>query len=105
MMRSFSCDLKPLLLVPAFLTALAACSKQPSFDERYEKASAEIDARVKALDAAVMEAEATDKGVNGANGANGAQRAKGEADAKAPPIKFSLPVQGMLAKEGGSSGE
>ncbi|HET6536973.1 MAG TPA: hypothetical protein VFG34_02510 [Sphingopyxis sp.] len=102
MMRSSPCDLKPLLLVPAFLTALAACSKQPSFDERYEKASAEIDARVKALDAAVMEAEATDKGVNGANGA---QRAKGEADAKAPPIKFSLPVQGMLAKEAGSSGE
>lgn len=99
MVRAFLCDLKPLLLVPAFLIALAACSKQPSFDERYEKASAEIDARVKALDAAVMEAEATDKGVNGA------QTVKGETDAKASPIKFSLPVQGMLAKEARSFGE
>ncbi|KTE21755.1 hypothetical protein ATE67_03605 [Sphingopyxis sp. H050] len=36
---------------------LAACHQEPSFDERYDKAAKEIDARAKAMDADIAESE------------------------------------------------
>ena len=76
----------------ALMLALTACSKEPDFDERYDKASAEIDARVKALDAAVMEGDAVE--------------AEGAAPAAAQPLmKLHLPVAGIEGSEGASSGE
>ena len=42
------------LLLPLLL---AACHREPDFDERYDKAAAEIEARAKAMDADVAEAE------------------------------------------------
>ena len=36
---------------------LAACHKEPAFDERYDKAAKEIEARAKTMDADIAEAE------------------------------------------------
>lgn len=36
---------------------LAACHREPSFDERYDKAAKEIDARAKAMDEDIAESE------------------------------------------------
>jgi len=36
---------------------LAACHQEPSFDERYDKAAKEIDARAKAMDKDIVESE------------------------------------------------
>ncbi len=44
-----------ILLVPLFL--LAACKEEPRFDERYDKAAKEIEARAKAMDADIAESE------------------------------------------------
>ena len=44
-----------LLLLP--LLALAACKDEPDFDTRYDKAAKEIEARAKAMDADIAEAE------------------------------------------------
>ena len=43
------------LVVPLLL--LAACKDEPDFDTRYDKAAKEIDARAKAMDADIAEAE------------------------------------------------
>lgn len=67
---------------------LAACSQEPDFDARYEKANADIAARVKALDEAVTEMEESDNSVAGAS-----------------TVKFSLPVGEAAARDGASSGE
>jgi hypothetical protein len=76
----------------ALMLGLTACSKEPDFDERYDKASAEIDARVKALDAAVTEGDAVE--------------AQGAAPATAQPMmKLHLPVAGIEDSEAASSGE
>ncbi|MBL9066171.1 MAG: hypothetical protein JNN10_07750 [Sphingopyxis sp.] len=45
-----------ILLFP--LLSLIGCKDQPDFDARYEKASAEIEARAKAMDADIAESEA-----------------------------------------------
>ncbi len=58
-----------VLLVPLLL--LGACKDEPDFDTRYEKAAKEVEARAKAMDAAIAEAEQ-------------AARAAGE-DPSAPP--------------------
>lgn len=42
------------LLMPLLL---AACHDEPSFDERYDKAAKEIDARAKAMDKDIAESE------------------------------------------------
>lgn len=42
------------LLLPLLL---AACHKEPSFDERYDKAANEIEERAKAMDADIAESE------------------------------------------------
>ena len=40
---------------------LAACHQEPSFDERYDKAAKEIDARAKAMDKDIAESEKAEK--------------------------------------------
>jgi len=45
-----------VLLLPLLL---AACHSEPAFDERYDKAAKEIEARAKAMDANIAEAEKT----------------------------------------------
>lgn len=57
--------LLPLLLI-------AGCNKEPDFEERYDKATAEIEARAKAMDAEIAEADR-------------AARAAGEALPNPPP--------------------
>jgi len=47
-----------VLLVPLLL--LAACKDEPRFDERYDKAAKEIEARAKAMDADIAESEKAD---------------------------------------------
>jgi len=64
-----------VLLVPLLL--LGACKDEPDFDTRYEKAAKEVEARAKAMDAAIAEAEQ-------------AARAAGE-DPSAPP-EYSEPA-------------
>ncbi|MBJ7498532.1 MAG: hypothetical protein JHC57_02130 [Sphingopyxis sp.] len=44
-----------ILLVPLLL--LAACKDEPRFEERYEKAAKEIEARAKAMDADIAESD------------------------------------------------
>lgn len=44
-----------VLLVPLLL--LAACQDEPDFDTRYDEAAKEIEARAKAMDADIEEAE------------------------------------------------
>ncbi len=51
--------MRALLLLP--MLALAACDSEPEFDERYDKAAKEIEARAKAMDANVAEADAAAK--------------------------------------------
>lgn len=48
--------MRALLLVPPLLL-VAACKDEPDFDTRYDKAVKEIDARAKAMDADIAEAE------------------------------------------------
>jgi hypothetical protein len=43
------------LLVP--LLVLAACKDEPRFEERYDKAAKEIEARARAMDADIAESE------------------------------------------------
>jgi hypothetical protein len=43
------------LIMPLLL--LTACKDEPDFDTRYDKAAKEIDARAKAMDADIAEAE------------------------------------------------
>lgn len=40
-----------------FLLLLAACQDEPDFDTRYDKAAQEIEARAKAMDAAIAESD------------------------------------------------
>ncbi|BBB12179.1 hypothetical protein [Sphingopyxis sp. FD7] len=47
--------MRALLIIPLLL--LAACQDEPDFDTRYDKAAKEIDARAKAMDADIAEAE------------------------------------------------
>lgn len=44
------------LLLPLLL--LSACEQEPAFDDRYDKAAKEIEARAKAMDADLSAAEA-----------------------------------------------
>jgi hypothetical protein len=44
------------LLVPLML--LAACKDEPRFDDRYDKAAKEIEARAKAMDADIAKSDA-----------------------------------------------
>ena len=44
-----------ILLVPLFL--LAACKEEPRFDERYDKAAKEIEARALAMDADIAKSD------------------------------------------------
>jgi len=46
-----------VLLVPLLL--LAACKDEPRFEERYDKAAKEIEARAKAMDADIAKSDAT----------------------------------------------
>lgn len=48
--------MRALLVLPFLL--LAACNSEPAFDERYDKAAKEIEARAKAMDASIAEADA-----------------------------------------------
>ncbi|MBR2172310.1 hypothetical protein [Sphingopyxis sp.] len=45
-----------VLLVPLLL--LAACKDEPRFEERYDKAAKEIEARAKAMDADIAKSDA-----------------------------------------------
>ena len=47
--------MRALVLVPMLL--LAACHDEPSFDERYDKAAKEVEARAKRMDADIAEAD------------------------------------------------
>jgi peptidoglycan hydrolase CwlO-like protein len=49
--------MRAVLLVPLLL--LAACKDEPRFEERYDKAAKEIEARAKAMDADIAESEKT----------------------------------------------
>lgn len=52
-----------VLLVPLLL--LAACKDEPRFEERYDKAAKEIEARAKAMDADIAESEKADAATPG----------------------------------------
>ena len=45
-----------MILLPLLL--LAGCKDEPDFEARYDKAAEEIEARAKAMDAAIVESEA-----------------------------------------------
>ena len=45
-----------VILLPLLL--LAGCKNEPNFESRYDKAAEEIEARAKAMDAAIAESEA-----------------------------------------------
>lgn len=47
--------MRGLVLLPMLL--LAACHDEPSFDERYDKAAKEVEARAKQMDADIAEAD------------------------------------------------
>ncbi len=47
--------MRALALLPLLL--LAACHDEPSFDERYDKAAKEVEARAKRMDADIAEAD------------------------------------------------
>ena len=47
--------MRGLVLLPMLL--LAACHDEPSFDERYDKAAKEVEARAKRMDADIAEAD------------------------------------------------
>ena len=47
--------MRALVLLPMLL--LAACHDEPSFDERYDKAAKEVEARAKRMDADIAEAD------------------------------------------------
>lgn len=66
---------------------LSACSDEPDFDARYDKANADIAARIEALDAAARKADEDDEDVSPA------------------AMKLSLPVGQAAARDGASSGE
>lgn len=51
--------LVPLLLVPLLL--LAACKEEPGFDERYDAATKEIEARAEAIDADITAADGAEE--------------------------------------------
>lgn len=51
--------MRRLLLIAPFL--LTACNKEPDFDERYDKAAQEVEARAKAMDADIAASEAAAK--------------------------------------------
>ena len=59
---------RALMLLPLF--ALAACKPQPDFDQRYDKAASDIEARARAMDKDLTEA---DKAAAAAAPGNGAQ--------------------------------
>lgn len=59
---------RTLMLLPLF--ALAACKQPPDFDQRYDKAASDIEARARAMDADISEA---DKAVAAAAPGNGSQ--------------------------------
>ena len=68
-----------LLLLP--LLALAACKDEPDFDTRYDNAAKEIEARAKAMDADIAEAEkaaAVSKGLQGEAKPSNAPASSGE---------------------------
>ena len=68
-----------ILLVPLFL--LAACKEEPRFDERYDKAAKEIEARAKAMDADIAESEKADAatpGLSEATAPSNAPKSSGE---------------------------
>ena len=71
-----------LLLLPLLL---AACHQEPAFDERYDKAAKEIEARARTMDADIAEAE--------------------KAAAAADPDAKPLPAPGNPANAPPSSGE
>lgn len=67
------------LLLPLLL--LAACKDEPDFDTRYDKAAKEIEARAKAMDADIAEAEkaaAVSKGLQGEVKPSNAPASSGE---------------------------
>ena len=47
--------MRALAVLPLLL--LAACHAEPSFDERYDKAAKEVEARAKRMDADIAEAD------------------------------------------------
>ena len=51
--------MRAVLLAPLLL--LAACKDEPRFEERYDKAAKEIEARAKAMDAAIAESQTAAK--------------------------------------------
>ncbi|MBN8842606.1 MAG: hypothetical protein J0H88_05085 [Sphingomonadales bacterium] len=69
------------LLLPLIL---AACDKDPSFDDRYDKAAKEIEARAKAMDADIGEAEKAADVADGAKAAPSAPGSKVEPGGKIP---------------------
>lgn len=76
---------------------LAGCSNEPNFDERYEKANAEIQKRVKALDAEEARVRA-ELGLTEADSGAGAGQGAAQVD-------FRLPVPSSTARGQLSSGE
>ena len=67
-----------ILLVPMLL--LAACEDEPRFEERYDKAAEEIEARAKAMDADIAESEkaAAASGLSDPAGPSNAPGSSGE---------------------------
>lgn len=78
---------------------LAGCSNEPNFDERYVKANAEIQKRVKALDAEEARVRA-ELGLTEADSGAGAGAGQGAAQ-----VDFRLPVPSSTARGQLSSGE
>jgi hypothetical protein len=79
------------------LGLLAACSDEPDFDTRFEKASEEISQRARALDAEDARVR-TEMGLAASD--DGVQVTGQEPDAATgQPMSFRLPVAGSMGRE------
>lgn len=72
--------MRPAALLVALLL-LAGCKDEPRFEERYDKAAKEIEARAKAMDADIAESEKADAatpGLSEATAPSNAPKSSGE---------------------------
>jgi hypothetical protein len=65
-----------VLLIPLLL--LAACKEEPRFEERYDKAAKEIEARAKAMDADIAKSAAASEDLQPAAKPSNAPMSSGE---------------------------
>ena len=91
------------LLLPL---VLAACNKEPSFDERYEQAANEVQARAKAMDEDIVKSDAAAKAAGADAEGNSVAGAAIPPGGKLPPTDpVPLPDPAKPSNARPSSGE